>query len=56
MLCSTMRMVLPAETLLISAVTRATSSRPMPAVGSSNSINSGSMASVVAISSARFLP
>src|SRR3989344_5829340 len=56
MLCSTVKMVRPAETFLISWVTRSTSSWPMPWVGSSSSISSGSMASVVAISSARLRP
>ena len=41
---------------LMSAETRPTSSWPMPAVGSSSSIISGSRASVVAISSARLRP
>jgi hypothetical protein len=56
MLCSTIRMVRPAETFLISCVTRSTSSWPMPWVGSSSSISSGSSASVVASSSARLRP
>ena len=56
MLCSTIRMVRPALTRLISWVTRSTSSWPMPWVGSSSSISSGSIASVVAISSARLRP
>ena len=50
------KMVRPVETFLISCVTRSTSSWPMPAVGSSSSISSGSSASVVANSSARLRP
>ena len=49
-------MVRPTETFLISCVTRSTSSWPMPCVGSSSSMSSGSMASVVAISRARLRP
>ena len=56
MLCSTISTVRSAATFLISARMRSTSSRPMPCVGSSSSISVGSIASVVAISSARFLP
>ncbi len=56
MLCSTISTVRPAATFLISSVTRATSSWPMPWVGSSSNISSGSVASVVAISSARLRP
>ncbi len=56
MLCSTMSTVRFAATFLISAVTRSTSSCPMPWVGSSSSISSGSIASVVAISRARLRP
>ena len=43
MLCSTISTVRLAATCLISAVTRSTSSWPMPCVGSSSSISSGSM-------------
>mgnify|MGYP002776372888 CR=1 FL=1 len=56
MLCSTMRMVRLTATFLINCITRSTSSCPMPWVGSSKSISSGSSASVVAISSARLRP
>src|SRR5258707_643378 len=45
-LCSTMRTVRPADILRISATTRPTSSRPIPWVGSSRSISSGSCAQV----------
>ena len=55
-LCSTISTVRLAATRLISAEMRSTSSWPMPAVGSSSSIISGSSASVVAISSARLRP
>src|SRR5947209_6896007 len=55
-LCSTMRTVRFVATRLISAEMRSTSSCPMPAVGSSSSIISGSSASVVAISRARLRP
>ena len=55
-LCSTINTVRLADTFLISAAMRSTSSCAMPAVGSSSSIISGSSASVVAISSARLRP
>ena len=53
---TTIKMVRLAPTFLMSWVTRSTSSWPMPWVGSSSSISSGSMAKVVAISSARLRP
>ena len=57
MLCSTISTVRPADDLLDQLrVTRSTSSWPMPCVGSSSSISFGSIASVVAISSARLRP
>ena len=56
MLCSTISTVRLAATFLISSRMRSTSSRPMPWVGSSRSISFGSIASVVAISSARLRP
>src|SRR5947208_6309892 len=52
-LCSTISTVRSAAACLMRAAMRPTSSWPMPAVGSSSSIISGSRASVVAISSAR---
>ena len=55
-LCSTMSTVRFLATRRISELMRAMSSRPMPAIGSSSSITSGSTASVVAISSARLRP
>src|ERR1700689_1892141 len=56
MLCSTIRTVRPVDALLMRPVTLSTSSCPMPCVGSSSSISSGSIASVVAISRARLRP
>ena len=56
MLCSTISTVRLAATFLISWRMRSTSSSPMPCVGSSSSISFGSIASVVAISSARLRP
>ena len=56
MLCSTISTVRSADGLLDERGDRATSSCPMPCVGSSSSISSGSIASVVAISSARLRP
>src|SRR5215475_458542 len=55
-LCSTISTVRLLATDLMSAAMRSMSSCPMPAVGSSSSIISGSRASVVAISSARLRP
>ena len=56
MLCSTINTVRPSATRLIRVVTRSTSSWPMPWVGSSSNIKVGSIAIVVAISSARLRP
>src|SRR6266699_2037830 len=54
-LCSTIRMVYFAEMRLISAAILSMSSCPMPAIGSSSSIISGSSASVVALAPVRHL-
>ena len=56
MLCSTMSTVRPLATSLMRSFTRSTSSCPIPEVGSSSSMSSGSIASVVAISSVRLRP
>ena len=53
---STIRTVRPLAALRTSSTTLSTSSPPMPWVGSSRSSNSGSMARVVASSSARLRP
>ena len=55
-LCSTMRIVRFADTRRMRSAVRSMSSWPIPAIGSSSSIISGSTASVVASSRARLRP
>lgn len=56
MLCSTMTTVRPSRIWRTSSIVRATSSAPIPAVGSSSSSTCGSSASARASSRARFRP